>query len=110
MVTANERLLTTLQREDAVEDGGHLDPMDRVTCRSHRRWLHDCVSSPLHANAATGYRWCRRCDRAALVAVDELVGDLTISCAICGLCPTSRANRTLMEHCRRSLALARLAV
>lgn len=100
-------LETTLAREDGDEDGGRLDPTDRVTCRTHRRWLHDCVSSPVHTNPAIGYRWCRRCDHQALVAVDELTGEVTIHCGLCGHTPRSRANQELVDLCRRSLALAR---
>jgi len=84
-----------------------LDPTDRVTCRTHRRWLHECVASPVHTNPAIGYRWCRRCDHQALVAVDELAGDVAIRCGLCGRVPRSRANEELVELCRRSLALAR---
>ncbi len=103
-------LLTgTLRAEDRDEDDGRLDPMDRVTCRTHRRWLHDCVASPVHTNSAVGYRWCRRCDHQALVAVDELTGDVTIRCGLCGHSPRSRANVQLVERCRRSLQLARSA-
>ncbi|GHF90183.1 hypothetical protein GCM10017567_00090 [Amycolatopsis bullii] len=103
-----QRLLAaTLAREDRTEDTGGLDPTDRVTCRIHRRWLHDCVASPVHSNPATGYRWCRRCDHQALVAVDELAGEVTIRCGLCGRIPLSRANQELVELCRRSLALAR---
>lgn len=100
-------LAATLAQEDHVEDAGGLDPTDRVTCRTHRRWLHDCVASPVHTNPAIGYRWCRRCDHQALVAVDELVGAVTIRCELCGSVPHSRANQELVELCRRSLALAR---
>jgi hypothetical protein len=99
-------LAATLAREDRAEDAGSLDPTDRVTCRTHHRWLHECVSSPVHTNPAIGYRWCRRCDHQALVAVDELTGDVAIHCGLCGRSPRSRANRELVELCRRSLALA----
>jgi hypothetical protein len=100
-------LASMLAREDRVEDDGGLDPTDRVTCRTHRRWLHDCVSSPVHSNPAIGYRWCRRCDHQALVAVDELSGEVAIHCGLCGRTPHSRANEELVDLCRRSLALAR---
>ncbi|UOZ04180.1 hypothetical protein [Amycolatopsis sp. WQ 127309] len=100
-------LATTLAREDRAEDTGGLDPTDRVTCRTHRRWLHECVSSPVHANSAIGYRWCRRCDHQALVAVDELTGEVAIRCGLCGRSPRSRANDELVALCRRSLALSR---
>ncbi|MEV6448389.1 hypothetical protein [Amycolatopsis sp. NPDC051716] len=102
-------LAATLAHEDHVEDAGGLDPTDRVTCRTHHRWLHDCVASPVHTNPAIGYRWCRRCDHQALVAVDELAGEVTIRCGLCGAMPHSRANQELVELCRRSLALARSA-
>jgi hypothetical protein len=35
--------------EDLAEELGALSPHDRVTCRFHRRWLHECVASPIHA-------------------------------------------------------------
>ncbi|MGW5721204.1 hypothetical protein ACWEVP_33855 [Amycolatopsis sp. NPDC003865] len=100
-------LASTLAGEDRDEDAGRLDPTDRVTCRTHRRWLHDCVASPVHTNPAIGYRWCRRCDHQALVAVDELTGEVTIHCGLCGRSPHSRVNLELVALCRRSLALAR---
>ena len=102
-------LASTLHEEDRAEDAGQADPMDRVTCRTHRRWLHECVASPVHTNSAVGYRWCRHCDHQALVAVDELTGDVTIHCGLCGRSPRSRANLELIALCRRSLALARSA-
>lgn len=61
----------------------------------------------MHTNPAIGYRWCRGCDHQALVAVDELTGEVTIRCGLCGRSPRSRANLELVELCRRSLALAR---
>jgi hypothetical protein len=100
-------LASTLAGEDHREDAGALDPTGRVTCRTHRRWLHECVSSPVHTNPAIGYRWCRRCDHQALVAVDELSGEVAIRCGLCGHFPRSRANDELVDLCRRSLALAR---
>ena len=80
--------------------------MDRVTCRLHRRWLHSCVGSAAHANATTGQRWCRRCGRMAPVAVDELCCQISIVCDCCGRSPGGRANRQLLELCRRSLVLS----
>jgi hypothetical protein len=106
----DERLATMLLREDFAEESGSLDPMDRVTCRLHGRWLHSCVGSASHANPATGHRWCRRCGQIAVTAVDELTSEITIRCDRCGRQPGGRANRQLVELCRRSMMLSRSPV
>jgi hypothetical protein len=103
----DQRLAAVLQREDLAEDSGSLDPMDRVTCRLHCRWLHSCVGSASHANPATGHRWCRRCGQIALIAVDELTSEISIRCERCGRMPGGRANRQLMDLCRRSMLMSR---
>jgi len=41
----DRRLARTLTAEDRQEYAG-LNPFERLTCHVHRRWLHDCVSSP----------------------------------------------------------------
>jgi hypothetical protein len=74
---ADRRLATALTAEDRSEEDG-LDPLERVTCRTHRRWLHDCVSSPLHVVIVTGTRWCRKCECALNVAIDQLAGDVAV--------------------------------
>lgn len=102
---ADTRLALALSAEDAAEDDG-LDPFERTTCYTHRRWLHHCVSSPLHVIVVTGHRWCRRCSCEVWVAVDELTGDVSLRCARCGEMPPGAANRGLLRACRASLAAA----
>jgi len=100
---ADHRLAAALAREDAAEEDG-LNPFERTTCYTHRRWLHQCVSSPLHVVRVSGHRWCRRCDHPATVAVDELAGDLSLHCPRCGTTPSGPANRQLLRACRASMA------
>ncbi|QXV56457.1 hypothetical protein CVV72_05120 [Amycolatopsis sp. TNS106] len=101
----DRRLALTLSREDLEEEHDR-DPLERITCRTHRRWLHQCVSSPLHVIIVTGHRWCRSCSLALSVAVDELAGDVTFSCPGCGRAAPTRATRQLIRACRASLAAA----
>lgn len=98
---ADRRLAVTLSKEDF-----DADPMERITCRTHRRWLHHCISSPLHVIVVSGHRWCRACSRPLTVSVDELAGDVSFSCPECGDAPASRATRQLVRACRASLAAA----
>ena len=98
-------LAVALSAEDAAEEHG-LDPFERTTCYAHRRWLHQCVSSPLHVVRVSGHRWCRRCECAATVAIDELAGDLTLTCPRCHQMPPGPANRQVVRACRASLAAA----
>lgn len=102
---SDRRLAITLSQEDFDEDHDR-DPMERITCRTHRRWLHQCVSSPLHVIIVTGHRWCRSCSQTLTVVVDELAGDVSFSCPGCGEAPPSRATRQLIRACRASLAAA----
>ncbi|MEU4524689.1 hypothetical protein AB0F52_38970 [Amycolatopsis sp. NPDC024027] len=102
---ADRHLARTLTAEDQSEEDG-LDPLERVTCRTHRRWLHDCVASPLHVVIITGTRWCRACECALNVAIDQLAGDVTVRCPSCGDTPATRATRQLVRACRTSLAAA----
>jgi hypothetical protein len=102
---ADRRLAAALSTEDAAEERG-MDPLERTTCWTHRRWLHHCVSSPLHVIIVTGHRWCRRCMCAANVAIDELTGDVALSCPKCHEAPAGAANRQLIRCCRASLAAA----
>ena len=101
----DRHLALALTVEDRSEEDG-LDPLERTTCRSHRRWLHDCVSSPLHVIVVTGTRWCRSCRCALNVAVDQLAGDVSVRCPSCATTPPSRATRQLVRACRASLAAA----
>lgn len=102
---ADHRLATALSTEDIAEERG-LDPFERTTCYAHRRWLHQCVSSPLHVIRVSGHRWCRRCECAVDVAVDQLAGDLVLTCPRCGQMPPGPANRQVVRACRASLAAA----
>lgn len=101
----DRRLAAALTTEDLAELDG-LDPLERTTCWTHRRWLHQCISSPLHVIVVTGHRWCRDCSCAVNVAVDELVGDLKLSCPRCDRMPNTRASRQIVRACRASLAAA----
>jgi hypothetical protein len=103
---ADRRLAVALSTEDAAEERGELDPLERTTCYTHRRWLHHCVSSPLHVIVVTGHRWCRRCECAVNVAIDQLTGDVTLTCPKCHGMPPGAANRQIVRCCRASLAAA----
>lgn len=99
------RLAETLLAEDRAEEAG-LDPLERTSCRFHRRWVHQCISSPAHVIPVTGHRWCRPCASAANVAVDELTGDVAVRCPRCGRSPGGRATRQIVRTCTASLAAA----
>ena len=102
----DRRLAATLASEDVAEVGG-LDPLERLTCRTHRRWVHECVSSPDHVFVVTGHRWCRQCRRAADVAVDQLTWNVAVSCPSCGSTPPGAASQQIVRTCRASLAASR---
>lgn len=102
----DRRLAATLAAEDLAELDG-LDPLERLTCRTHRHWVHQCVSAPAHVFVVTGHRWCRRCERAADVAVDELTWNVAVTCPSCGRSPEGAATRQIVRTCRASLAAAR---
>lgn len=101
----DRRLAARLSAEDAAEEHG-LNPLERVTCQLHRRWLHTCISSPAHVIAVTGHRWCRGCNHAADVAVDQLTGDIILTCPRCRTTPNGPATRQIVRCCRASLAAA----
>ena len=101
----DRRLAAILEGEDVAEDAG-LDPFERISCRIHRRWLHQCIHSPVHVVQVSGHRWCRPCDAQAAVAVDELTGDVRVSCTRCGRTPPGRASRQIVRTCTASLAAA----
>jgi uncharacterized paraquat-inducible protein A len=94
-----------LAAEDRAEDAGQLDPDDRLTCHVHGRWIHQCVSSPVHVNPVTRHRWCRDCAAELTVAVDELARTVTMRCPRCGQ-GSSAATTRLMSACRASLSHA----
>jgi hypothetical protein len=99
----DRRLAEKLATEDtAVEAGG--SPFERLTCPLHRRWIHQCIVSPQHVSPVTGHRWCRDCARALTVAVDELTGEVTLTCPRCHRRPEGIATRQTLRACRASLA------
>jgi len=100
-------LADALQAEDHAEDTGWLDPLDRMTCRVHRRWIHECAHSELHVSPITGHRWCRPCRRELELAVDELTRTATVHCPRCDRGPTTRADAQLIAACEASLTAAR---
>lgn len=102
----DRQLAAALSTEDHAEAENGLDPLERTTCWTHRRWLHQCIASPLHVIQVTGHRWCRNCACAVNVAVDELKGDVRLNCPRCGRTPDTRATRQIMRACRASLAAA----
>ncbi|GAA1254399.1 hypothetical protein GCM10009609_17220 [Pseudonocardia aurantiaca] len=91
--------------EDRAEDAGLLNPDDRLTCHVHGRWIHQCVSSPVHVNPVTRHRWCRDCAAELTVAVDELAGTVTMRCPQCGQ-GGSAATARLLAACCASLSRA----
>lgn len=103
-------LADALVAEDHAEETGFLDPLDRITCPVHRRWLHECCHSDLHVSPVSGHRWCRPCGRALNVAVDELAGTITLHCRRCGRGARTRADAQLVAACEASLAAARNGV
>ena len=99
-------LPVVLATEDDAEDMGLLAADDRLTCHVHGRWIHQCVSSPLHVNQITRHRWCRSCSAELTVAVDELSMTVSMSCPRCGE-GRSAATERLITACEASLAAAR---
>jgi len=100
----NRTLAASLRAEDAAERTG-ASPFERKTCRLHRRWLHDCIASPLHVIPVAGYRWCDDCTTAAVVAVDELLRTVTVTCPNCGSQPRNAATRQIIRACTASLRI-----
>jgi hypothetical protein len=101
-------LIATLVEEDHAEDDGVLAPDDRLTCHVHGRWIHQCVSSPVHVNPVTRHRWCRGCDSPLGVVVDELAGAVAMRCPRCGH-GGSAATARLLAACRASIEAHRAA-
>jgi hypothetical protein len=102
----DRRLADMLATEDLAELDD-LDPLERLTCRTHRRWVHECISASNHVFVVTGHRWCRRCECAANVAVDQLTWDVTVTCPRCERSPEGAATRQIVRTCRASLAASR---
>ena len=99
----DRRLAARLATEDAAAEAG-LSPFERLTCPAHRRWVHQCIVSPQHVSPVTGHRWCRDCACPLTVAVDELAGDVTVTCPRCHHTPEGVATRQIVRACRASLA------
>ncbi|GLZ33723.1 hypothetical protein Lesp02_59110 [Lentzea sp. NBRC 105346] len=93
--------------EDHAEDTGFLAPDDRLTCHVHGRWIHQCVSSPIHVNQVTRHRWCRDCRCELGVVVDELSGDVVMRCRRCGEGGSAATSR-LVRACRAALEESRV--
>ena len=105
--TPASTLADALAAEDQAEDTGWLDALDRLTCRVHRRWIHECAHSDLHVIEVTGHRWCRPCRRALEIAVDEVTRTVTLRCPRCHRGTTTRADHQLVAACEASLTAAR---
>ncbi|RSM85305.1 hypothetical protein DMH04_18090 [Kibdelosporangium aridum] len=101
----DQQLAMRLTTEDLEEYAG-LNPFERLTCHVHRRWLHDCVSSPAHVNMISGHRWCRRCEMTANVSIDHVSGAVNVMCPHCQCSPNSLATRQIIRACKASLAAA----
>lgn len=99
----NVPLAASLTAEDHDEETGEKSPHDRLTCPIHLRWVHECAHSPLHVAS----RWCRTCDIAADIAVDEVTGTVAMRCPRCLRTPGGSANRRTIAACRTSITAAR---
>jgi hypothetical protein len=99
-------LAAALAAEDAAEHDG-LSPFERLTCRTHRRWVHECVASPMHVVVVSGHRWCRDCQATAMVSVDQLLGTVKVLCPRCRRAPEGIGTAQIVRTCRASLAAAR---
>lgn len=108
-------LAAMLAWEDAAEERDGLSPHDRITCPVHRRWVHQCVSSPAHAIRVTGHRWCRACEhrcRSAGPAPTRVhpVAEASRMNPTTTMTPIStRDLHRLIEHALRDLKRARFA-
>ncbi|WP_436498153.1 hypothetical protein [Actinokineospora sp. HUAS TT18] len=103
---AGRRLAPTLAAEDRAEHERGLSPHERITCRLHRRWAHECIASPQHVIPVTGHRWCDDCATAVTVAVDELDGRVALACPRCHRTPSTRATEQIVRTCQASLGAA----
>lgn len=102
-----EALADALLVEDQAEDTGWLDPLDRMTCPVHRRWVHQCCHSDLHVIRIAGWRWCRPCARALEVAVDEVAGTVALHCPKCDRGARTTSDKRLVTACQASLTASR---
>lgn len=106
ILLAGRRLATTLAAEDRAERERGLSPHERITCRLHRRWAHECIASPQHVIPVTGHRWCHDCATTVAVAVDELGGRVDLTCPRCHHTPPTRATEQIVRSCEASLRAA----
>ncbi|WP_436501756.1 hypothetical protein [Actinokineospora sp. HUAS TT18] len=106
---AGRRLAVTLAAEDRAEVEHGLSPHERITCRLHRRWAHECIASPQHVIPVTGHRWCDECRTAVTVAVDEWRGRVALACPRCHRTPATRATEQIIRTCQASLRAAHRA-
>lgn len=104
---ADRTLADLMREEDAADDRGTMSALDRITCRLHRRWIHECVSSPAHVIAVTGHQWCRACDSRACVSVDHVDGQVSVLCPRCGRTPGQAATAQIIRTCSASFAASR---
>lgn len=102
--TSDRNLVARLSHEDHAEELGHVPAQLRVTCRLHRRWVHQCIGSPVHVIPVTGHRWCVSCDRAVTVEVDDMSGSIVMACPGCGKPPSTPVNAQIMRNCVASVA------
>ena len=102
---ADRFLAAALANEDAAEERG-LSPLDRQTCRIHRRWIHECIASPVHVIMITGHRWCRGCQTTAMVSVDHLSGSVKVRCPRCWRVPNNAATQQIIRTCEASFVSA----
>jgi hypothetical protein len=102
--TSNDWHLTrVLARENIVEELGAISLQDRLTCRLHKSWVHQCITLPGHVFPMAGDRWCRRCDNAAPVAIDESHGTAAVRCSGCGKPPNGLFGRQIARACQGSI-------
>ena len=103
---ADRKLAATLVQEDLAQLAGQ-SPFERISCRVHRRWVHECIASPAHVVAVSGYRWCDTCAVPANVSVDHLLGTVQVWCDACGRRVRNEASEQIVRTCQSSLRATR---
>ena len=96
-------LTRVLARENIVEELGAISLQDRLTCRLHESWVHQCITLPHHMFRVTGNRWCRRCESTAAVTVDESHATAAVRCSGCGKPPNGLFGRQIARACQASI-------
>jgi hypothetical protein len=104
---ADWHLARVLSRENIVEELGAIPSQDRLTCRLHSAWVHQCVALPGHAFPNAGDRWCLRCKGTASVTVDESRGKAAVLCSGCGKPPNGLLGRQMARACLESVIESR---